>query len=63
MPLRQRGFEQDVGALRAAVGALLASPERRAVVGAAARRRVLERFTWPRAAKIALAAYERALAS
>jgi glycosyltransferase involved in cell wall biosynthesis len=54
---------RDVAALRAAVGGLLASPERRAALGAAGRRRVLECFTWPRAARVALAAYERALAA
>ncbi|GAB2988074.1 glycosyltransferase family 4 protein [Nocardioides montaniterrae] len=36
----------DVGALAAAVGALLDDPERRARMGAAGRQRVLELFSW-----------------
>jgi glycosyltransferase involved in cell wall biosynthesis len=40
----------DAEALAAALGGLLDSPERRATLGAAARRRVEERFTWRAAA-------------
>lgn len=54
---------RDTAALRAAVDGLLASPERRAALGAAARRRALDRFSWSRAARVAAAAYERALAA
>ncbi|MDD9935094.1 MAG: glycosyltransferase family 4 protein [Myxococcales bacterium] len=38
-------------ALAAAIGELLDAPERRAAMGAAGRRRVLEHFTWKRAAE------------
>ncbi len=54
---------RDSRALRAAVAALLAAPERRAELGAAARSRVAERFTWSRAANVAVDAYARALAA
>lgn len=54
---------RDIYALRDAVDGLLAAPQRRAAMGEAARRRVLGRFTWPQAARVAVAAYERALAA
>jgi len=54
---------RDVRALRAAVESLLAAPERRAAMGAAAQRRVREHFTWRQAARVAVAAYERGLAA
>ncbi len=51
----------DVGELYAAVSALLDDPERRARMGAAGRRRVLERFSWRAVAVATAAAYERAV--
>ncbi len=51
---------EDPAALRQAVRALLADPQRRAEMGRAARQRVAERFTWDRAAEVAIAAYRRA---
>ena len=51
----------DVGALHAAVTALLDDPERRARMGAAGRRRVLERFSWRAVAVATANAYERAV--
>ncbi len=51
----------DVGELHAAVTALLDDPERRARMGAAGRRRVLERFSWSAVAAATAAAYERAV--
>jgi len=50
----------DPAALRAAVGALLRDPARRERLGRAAQHRVSDRFTWNRAAEVALAAYGRA---
>jgi glycosyltransferase involved in cell wall biosynthesis len=50
----------DPSALAAAIGRLLADPELRARLGAAARRRVLEKFTW-RAAAAATAERYRAV--
>ncbi|MDN3568885.1 glycosyltransferase family 4 protein [Paeniroseomonas aquatica] len=51
----------DAGALAAAVEALAADPGRRRQAGAAARRRVADRFTWARAAEQALQGYGEAL--
>jgi glycosyltransferase involved in cell wall biosynthesis len=51
----------DVGELHAAVSALLDEPERRARMGAAGRRRVLERFSWRAVAVATAEAYERAV--
>ena len=50
----------DVGALRAAVGALLKDPVRRAVLAGKARQRVVERFSWKAAAQTAIGAYRKA---
>ena len=51
----------DPAALREAVGALLRDPPQRERLGRAAQQRVSERFTWGRAAEVALAAYGGAL--
>lgn len=51
----------DVGELTAAIVALLDDPERRARMGAAGRRRALERFSWRAVAEKTAAAYERAI--
>jgi glycosyltransferase involved in cell wall biosynthesis len=51
----------DVAELYEAVGALLDDPERRARMGAAGRRRVLENFSWHAVAVATAAAYERAI--
>jgi glycosyltransferase involved in cell wall biosynthesis len=51
----------DVGELHAAVTALLDDPERRARMGAAGRRRVLERFGWRAVAVATAEAYEEAV--
>jgi glycosyltransferase involved in cell wall biosynthesis len=51
----------DPAALRDAVGALLRDPAQRERLGRAAQQRISERFTWNRAAAVALAAYGRAL--
>ena len=48
---------RDAGALAAAIGELLDRPEARAAMGAAGRARVLERFTWRRAAERTLDEY------
>ncbi|SDS14971.1 Glycosyltransferase involved in cell wall bisynthesis [Nocardioides scoriae] len=48
----------DVGELEHAIAALLDDPERRARMGAAGRRRVLERFSWRAVAEATAAAYE-----
>ncbi len=53
----------DVGELYEAIGALLDDPERRARMGAAGRRRVLEKFSWHAVAVSTAAAYERAVAA
>jgi glycosyltransferase involved in cell wall biosynthesis len=50
----------DQAAFAREVTALLADAERRAQLGAAARARVAERFTWDRLAHVATAAYDRA---
>ena len=51
----------DVGQLHTALAALLDDPERRARMGAAGRRRVLERFSWRAVAVATAAAYDEAL--
>ncbi|WP_445258820.1 glycosyltransferase family 4 protein [Nocardioides aurantiacus] len=48
----------DVGELEAALAALLDDPVRRAAMGTAGRRRVLERFSWRAVAEATVAAYE-----
>ncbi|MEU3552870.1 glycosyltransferase family 4 protein [Streptomyces fragilis] len=52
----------DPGALAAALGRLLDDPQLRARLGAAGRARVLERFTWKRAAEGTVAHYREAVA-
>ena len=52
----------DVQELYDAVGSLLDDPGRRAAMGAAGRRRVLEHFSWRAVAVATAAAYERAIA-
>jgi glycosyltransferase involved in cell wall biosynthesis len=51
----------DAGALAAALGRLLGDPELRARLGAAGRARVLEHFTWKRAAEGTVARYREAV--
>ncbi|MEU5164139.1 glycosyltransferase family 4 protein [Streptomyces sp. NPDC020875] len=51
----------DAGALAAALGRLLADPGLRARLGAAGRERVLERFTWARAAAGTVELYRAAI--
>ncbi|MFE0452262.1 glycosyltransferase family 4 protein [Streptomyces sp. NPDC058914] len=51
----------DSGALAAALGRLLGDPALRARLGAAGRERVLERFTWARAAEGTVARYREAI--
>jgi glycosyltransferase involved in cell wall biosynthesis len=50
----------DIGALRTAIERLLADPALRARLGAAARERAGERFSWPAATEAMLAAYRSA---
>ncbi|MFI8928081.1 glycosyltransferase family 4 protein [Streptomyces sp. NPDC053474] len=52
----------DSGALAAGLGRLLGDPELRARLGAAGRARVLERFTWARAAQGTVERYRAAMA-
>ncbi|GGX52509.1 glycosyltransferase family 4 protein [Streptomyces minutiscleroticus] len=52
----------DAGALAAALGRLLGDAELRARLGAAGRARVLERFTWARAAEGTVGHYREAIA-
>ncbi|MGW7301872.1 glycosyltransferase family 4 protein [Streptomyces sp. NPDC054829] len=52
----------DAGALAAALGRLLGDPELRTRLGRAGRERVLERFTWARAAQGTVAHYREAIA-
>jgi glycosyltransferase involved in cell wall biosynthesis len=51
----------DVGELDDALAALLADPDRRARMGAAGRRRVLDKFSWRAVAVATAEAYERAI--
>ena len=51
----------DVEELRTALAALLDDPDRRRAMGAAGRRRVLERFSWQAVARATAATYERAI--
>ncbi|MFF3940188.1 glycosyltransferase family 4 protein [Streptomyces phaeofaciens] len=53
----------DAGALAAALARLLGDPGLRARLGAAGRQRVLERFTWARAAQGTVARYREAMAA
>jgi glycosyltransferase involved in cell wall biosynthesis len=53
---------RDVGALRAGLQRLLGDRELRQRLGAAARERIRERFTWPAVTEATIAAYEEALA-
>ncbi|MCW2822205.1 MAG: glycosyl transferase, group 1, partial [Marmoricola sp.] len=53
----------DVGELENAIAALLDDPERRARMGKAGRRRVLERFSWRAVAEATAAAYDEVIAS
>ncbi|WP_285366603.1 glycosyltransferase family 4 protein [Streptomyces albipurpureus] len=52
----------DAGALAAALGRLLGDPELRTRLGEAGRRRVLERFTWAKAAQGTVELYRAAIA-
>jgi D-inositol-3-phosphate glycosyltransferase len=54
---------RDVGSLRAAVEGILADPELRGRLGAAARDRAAERFTWDAATRSTIAAYRTASTS
>lgn len=54
---------KDPEALAAAVGALLREPNRRAHLGAAGRRRILEQFQWPRAARELTQVYYNAIST
>jgi glycosyltransferase involved in cell wall biosynthesis len=52
----------DAGSLATAIAGALAHPERRAAVGAAGRRRVIERWTWRRCAELTVEQYREVLA-
>ncbi|MFE2137505.1 glycosyltransferase family 4 protein, partial [Streptomyces sp. NPDC059466] len=52
----------DAGALAASLSRLLGDPDLRARLGSAGRARVLERFTWARAAQGTVAHYREAIA-
>jgi glycosyltransferase involved in cell wall biosynthesis len=52
----------DAGDLARVIAAALASPERRAAVGEAGRRRVIERWTWRRCAELTVEQYREVLA-
>ncbi|MFI6283336.1 glycosyltransferase family 4 protein [Streptomyces sp. NPDC051018] len=52
----------DAGALASAIGRLLGDPELRARLGAAGRQRVLDRFTWAKAAQGTVELYRAAVA-
>ncbi|MFB7617623.1 glycosyltransferase family 4 protein [Kitasatospora sp. NPDC056181] len=53
----------DADALAAALGRLLDDPELRVALGGAGRERVLERFTWQRAAELTVEGYRAAIAT
>ncbi|AUY51979.1 glycosyltransferase family 4 protein [Streptomyces sp. CB01881] len=53
----------DADALAAALGRLLDDPELRVALGEAGRERVLERFTWQRAAELTVEGYRAAIAT
>ena len=53
----------DVGELERALEAMLDDPERRARMGRAGRRRVLEKFSWHAVAEATAAAYAEVIAS
>lgn len=53
---------RDVGSLASAISALLDDPVRRAEMGAAGRRRVLEMFTWERSAERTADVYREVIA-
>jgi glycosyltransferase involved in cell wall biosynthesis len=52
----------DAGDLARVIAAALAGPERRAAVGRAGRRRVIERWTWRRCAELTVEQYREVLA-
>ena len=51
----------DVQELAAAIGSLLDDPARRARMGAAGRRRVMDKFSWRSVAEATAATYERTI--
>jgi glycosyltransferase involved in cell wall biosynthesis len=53
---------RDVGALAAAMSRLLDDDEQRARMGAAGRRRVLNRYTWEASARATVDCYDEVLA-
>ena len=57
-----RCHKGDAGSLAATIRRALADPEVRARVGAAGRRRVLERWTWRRCAELTVEQYREVLA-
>lgn len=54
---------RDAGALAAAIASLLDDPEHRIAMGRAGRERVLERFTWRRAAELTVERYRAAMSA